>query len=235
MANLSGCKPTSGSRVELATPISMSRLPPGKFDKIIDCRSMHATSNNVTFATPIGFSPLEALLSIHVFRLCRAGKIIAQPGTVIPTALIPRQSILQHGNAGLNYLVGGPINYRSDLWPGGKVNVIVQARQLQVVIGDVGDNVGDVERVTADRLIDIGAGRPDRTPCRRARESALRVANLSELLGRGWDEWGPGDELVGVGVAEVPQVDWRKGGRGDSHERGAKEDGEMHFVSEAGE
>lgn len=108
----------------------------------------------------------------------------------------------RHGGARLDRLVGGPLDDGGDLWHLPDVDVVVHARQLQVVVGGVGRVGGDVEGLAADGVEDVGVCDPDGRPRRRALDGAVGVAQLGDVLGRGRREWRPGDELVAVGVAK---------------------------------
>lgn len=82
------------------------------------------------------------------------------------------------------------------------VNVVVLARQLQVVVSGVCRVVGDIEGLAADWVEDVGVVDPDGSPRRSALDGAAGVAQLGDVLGRSWCEWRPGDELVAVGVSK---------------------------------
>lgn len=95
----------------------------------------------------------------------------------------------RHGGARLDRLVGGPLDDGGDLGERVDVDVVVDARQLQVVVGGVCRVVGDVEGLAADGVQDVGVCDPDGRPRRRALYGAVGVAQLGNVLGRGRREW----------------------------------------------
>ena len=94
-----------------------------------------------------------------------------------------------HGGARLDGLVGGPLDDGGDLGEQVDVDVVVLARQLEVVVGGVGGVVGDVEGLAADGVEYVRVGDPDGCPRRRALYGAVGVAELGHILGRGRSEW----------------------------------------------
>lgn len=69
------------------------------------------------------------------------------------------------------------------------VDVVVHARQLEVVVGGVGRVVGNVEGLAADGIEHVCVCHPDGRPRRRALDGAGAVAQLDDVLGCGRGEW----------------------------------------------
>lgn len=161
-----------------------------------------------TFLSHFRLVPSPCSKSLFLNCLSGASKLPRHPcatGTgarARPVPVIPVHG--GHGGARLDRPVGGPLDDGGDLGERVDVDVVVDARQLEVVVGGVGRVVGDVEGLAADGVEDVRVGDPDGRPRRRALNGAQRVAQLDDVLGRGRREWRPGDELVAVWVAEGP-------------------------------
>lgn len=129
--------------------------------------------------------------SLILDRVSGASKLPRQPcAAAARTRSVPIIRLhCRHGGACLDSLVGGPLDDGGDLGERVDIDVVVHARQLQVVVGGVGRVVGDVKGLAADGVEDVGVVDPDGGPRRRALYGAAGVAQLGDVLGCGWCEW----------------------------------------------